>query len=119
MTGQSTLDLVEKLAAIEGQLMLQTGCRAEEIAGVYNKPIAKPVVNARMGEALRARFAAENERDALRAQNAELLAALEPFANALIFGLEDITSDTMLALFFKAQLFKDASAAVTKAKGEK
>lgn len=80
------LSLEQQLAALEAELMHQTGCRAEEIAGVYNRPIAQPVCNARMGEALRARFAAEDERDKLRAQNAELLTILE---SALIAKAKD------------------------------
>lgn len=77
------MTLNEQLAAIEAELIRQTGCRTEEIAGVYQTPISKPVVNARMGEALRARFAAEDERDALRAQNAAFLATQKSFTASL------------------------------------
>lgn len=78
-----TLSSIEQLAAIEAELIRQTGCRAEEIAGVYQSPISQSVVNARMGEALRARFAAEGERDALRAQNAALTKELEKVREVL------------------------------------
>jgi hypothetical protein len=67
----------EKLSRIEAELIQQTGCSADEIVALYQSPIPKPVVNARMGAAHRARFAAEDERDRLREINTKLSAALE------------------------------------------
>lgn len=76
MEEQENAELRRKLSTLEAELMHQTGCAASEIEGVYRLPISKPVVNARMGDALRARFAAEDQAKALLDTHALLVAAL-------------------------------------------
>ena len=82
------MTIEEKLSGIEGELIQQTGCRAEEIAGLYRSQISKPVVNTRMGNALRRIFTVEDkcselaERIAeLEAENARLRAELNAIQN--------------------------------------
>lgn len=61
---------------------------------------------------------AANNYDALRAQNAQLLAALRPFAEYFDGDLATIGGGTMVSLQFKLQLFKDAKAAIAAAESE-
>jgi len=85
MTGE------EKLSRLEAELISQTGCRAEEIAGVYQMPIPKPVVNARMGAVLRRVFAAEDKCTEL----VERVRSLEYALAAIITSADkcDVASD--------------------------
>jgi len=58
------------------------------------------------------------EIDALRAQNAQLLAALRPFAEYFDGDLTTIGGGTMVSPQFKLQLFKDAKAAIAATESE-
>jgi len=49
------------------ELVKKTGCTLEEIDECMKAPVHKPVVNRRMGEAMQARFRAEDEVAVLRA----------------------------------------------------
>lgn len=76
-------ELRRKLSCAEAELIRQTGCTADDVAGIYRLPIPKPVVNARMGESHRLRFEAEDENARLRAQVAELVKAGQDALNVV------------------------------------
>ncbi len=70
-------ELRRKLSCVEAELIRQTGCTAEDVAGIYNLPIPKPVVNVRMGQSHRLRFETEDENARLRAKLAAAVEALK------------------------------------------
>lgn len=85
-----------------------------------HRPYVQTFTATRDGKILAAnvRPAFKDEIERLRAQNAQLLAALRPFAEYFDGDLATIGGGTLVSLQFNLQLFKDAKAAIAAAESE-